>query len=133
MTDFQVAALGDGIATLHLLEIPEVEKASKRVASARKTLPEDPSLLLVEGQVALASGKMAQGIELLARAARTGKDAHSHYVLGMAYMIDESYFKAFQEFQEATRKETDFGEAWLAMGAVELQRMETHPQNQHNA
>jgi len=129
----EVAAMADGIASLEWLEKAELERAMKRLNGALKTLPNDPGLKLIEGQIALAAGKSEEGIQRLSEAVQLGKDAHSHFVLGTAYLVEDSLFKAYKEFEAATEKVPEFAEAWLALGGVELRRMEVTPRNQHEA
>ena len=133
LTIQKVAAYGDGIAVLEHLEDAEVEEGMKRLEGALKHLPDDPALLLVQGQLVLASGQTENGIALLAKSAQLGKDAHAHFVLGTAYLVEESLFKAFKEFQAATRMDPKFAEAWLAMGGVELKRLEMTPKEGHDS
>jgi len=129
----EVAAMADGIASLEWLEKAELDKATKRLSGALETLPNDPGLKLIQGQIALAAGKSEEGIQRLSEAVQLGKDAHSHFVLGTAYLVEDSLFKAYKEFEAATEKSPEFAEAWLALGGVELRRMEMTPRNQHEA
>jgi tetratricopeptide (TPR) repeat protein len=129
----EVAAMADGIASLEWLEKAELEKAIERLNGALETLPKDPGLKLIEGQLALAAGRSEEGIQRLSEAVQLGKDAHSHFVLGTAYLVEDSLFKAYKEFEAATEKAPGFAEAWLALGGVELRRMEMTPKAQHDA
>ena len=133
LTISEVAAIADAIASLEWLEKAEIEKAQKRLQGALSALPKDPGLKLVEGQLALAAGNADEGIQRLSEAVQLGKDAHSHFVLGTAYLVEDSLFKAYKEFEAATEKYPEFSEAWLALGGVELRRMEMVPKAQHEA
>ena len=116
-----------------MLEDANLEDSTARITDALKSRPEDAAFILIQGQILLAQGKGEAGIETLNRAIERAEDAHAHFTLGTAHLIEDNLFAAFKAFETATRLEPEFAEAWLALGGVEMRRLDVLPHSQHPA
>ena len=129
----EVAAHGDALRALAHLEEANLEDATARIIDALRSRPDDAAMVLIQGQILLAQGKGEAGIEELNRAIQLNEDGHAHFTLGTAHLIEDNLFAAYKAFETATRLDTDFAEAWLALGGVEMRRLEVTPHSTHAA
>jgi len=117
-------AMGQAAAGKH-------DEASRLAGIARQLRPEDPALLFLIARIEFATGLGSVAQRTFDKAVGLERDAMTDYLLGRLARIDGRPVDAVSAFTRAADTAPTFGEPWVELAELSLERLDVTPRDQH--
>lgn len=120
----------DALRATSLAEQQKLDDAHALLTRVAAAAPEDQGFAFLLGQIAVLRGEVDTGLRQIVDAVDKAEDAEGRHQVAIALLREEELFLAYKSFTRAVELDPAHEEAWSALGALTLNRLQTVPEEQ---